>query len=132
MTDEARVATATAQAGALLRAALAETTPQEQRRSARLGRLLADPQGRALLFALTDEVLRTNDDRRAIHRLARLVAAGVPRSFGPFDRLAMRIAASAGRAAPALVAPAVRARVKAETRGVILPATDPAFAEHVA
>jgi RHH-type proline utilization regulon transcriptional repressor/proline dehydrogenase/delta 1-pyrroline-5-carboxylate dehydrogenase len=132
MTDDARVATATARAGTLLREALAATTPAERRRAERLGRLLADPRGRSLLFALTDEVLRTDDDGRAMRRLGRLLAAGVPNSFGPIDRMALRAAAAAGRAVPALVAPAVRARVKAETRGVILPAADPAFASHVA
>ena len=39
----------------------ADTTRSERRRADRLGRLLADDAGRALLFALTDEVLRTPD-----------------------------------------------------------------------
>ncbi len=109
-----------------------ETTRGEARRAHRLGRLLADPDGRELLFTLTDEVLRTDDNTRALRRLRRLLAGGVPRSFGPLDRAGLRLAALGGAVLPSAVAPVVRARVKAETRGVILPARDPAFAKHVA
>src|SRR6185312_15025845 len=80
----------------------------------------------------TDEVLRTDDDRRAMRRLRSIVAAGLPDSFGPVDRLGLRLAAAGAGLAPALVARAVRARVKNETHGVILPASDPALARHLA
>jgi RHH-type proline utilization regulon transcriptional repressor/proline dehydrogenase/delta 1-pyrroline-5-carboxylate dehydrogenase len=123
---------AEARAGGLLRAALATTTPGERRRATRLGRLLADPAGRELLFTLTDEILRTPDDARAARRLAALVAPGLPRSLGPVDRAGLRLAAAAGRVAPGTTARVVRARLKLETRGVILPASDPAFGAHIA
>jgi RHH-type proline utilization regulon transcriptional repressor/proline dehydrogenase/delta 1-pyrroline-5-carboxylate dehydrogenase len=128
----ASLADAEACADALLRAALDGTTRAERRRAARLGRLLADPAGRELLFTLTDQVMRTDDDARAARRLAALVAGCLPRSLGPVDRAGLRLAAWAGTVTPALVARVVRARVKAETHGVILPASDPAFARHVA
>jgi RHH-type proline utilization regulon transcriptional repressor/proline dehydrogenase/delta 1-pyrroline-5-carboxylate dehydrogenase len=130
--EEARLTDATRRATALLVDAERRTTNGERRRARRLGRLLADPVGRELLMTLTDEVLRADDARRAMHRLARLVEPGLPRSLGPIDRLGMRLAALGGAVAPRLVAPIVRARVKAETRGVILAARDPAFARHVA
>src|SRR5262249_37433245 len=69
---------------------------------------------------------------RAMHRLERLLQSGVPRSLGPIDRAGMRLAAIGGHFAPTLVDRVVDARVKGETRGVILPASDPAFARHVA
>jgi RHH-type proline utilization regulon transcriptional repressor/proline dehydrogenase/delta 1-pyrroline-5-carboxylate dehydrogenase len=125
-------AEATQLADALLRRAIERTTSGERRRAARLGRLLADPAGRELLFSLTDEVLRTEDDTRAMHRLHTLVAGGVPRSFGPIDRLGLRLAGLGGPLLPPLAARIVRARIQAETRGVILPAADPAFARHIA
>ena len=130
--DQPQVAPAIALADALLRRAFAQTTRGERRRARRLGRLLADPDGRELLFTLTDEVLRTADDARALRRLRRLVAGGVPHSLGPLDRTGLHLAAIGGAMLPAAVAPIVRARVKAETRGVILPAGDPEFAQHVA
>lgn len=132
MTDRDRVARATARAESLLTAAAAQIRPGERRRQTRLGRLLADPDGRELLFSLTDEVLRAPDAQRATARLRSLLRTGVPRAIGPLDRAALRLAASASRYAPTLVDRIVEARVRAETRGVILPATDPGFARHVA
>lgn len=130
--ENPEVAKAGSLADVLMRRALAQTTRRESRRAQRLGRLLDDPAGRELLFTLTDEVLRTDDDSRAVGRLRRLAAGGIPDSFGPLDRAGLRLAARCGALLPRAVAPVVRARVKAETRGVILPAGDPAFARHVA
>ncbi len=126
------MATAEKLAAALLRRAAADTSRAERRRARRLGHLLGDPAGRELLFTLTDEVVRTEDDRRAMHRLDALVRGGVPKALGPVDRLGMHLAAAGGRVLPGAVARAVRARVRNETRGVILPAHDPAFARHLA
>ena len=121
---------AEARADALLRAALAETTGAERRRAQRLGRFLADPAGRELLFALTDEVLRTDDDApRRCAGSRRSSRAGLPARARAVDRAGLRLAALGAPVSPALVARASCApRVKAETRGVILPAADPAFA----
>src|SRR5262249_39556743 len=81
---------------------------------------------------LTDEVLRTDDDRRAMRRLRALVADGLPDSFGPKDRLGLRLAAPRGGGAPAVVARARRAPGENETRRRVLPASDPALARHLA
>ena len=123
---------AIALADELLRAAIADTSHAERRRAERLGRLLADPDGRELLFALTDEVLRATDSRRALARLRTLIEPGLPASLGPFDRTGMRLATIGAPIAPNLVAGAVARRIRAETTGVILPAADPGFASHVA
>jgi RHH-type proline utilization regulon transcriptional repressor/proline dehydrogenase/delta 1-pyrroline-5-carboxylate dehydrogenase len=123
---------AIALADELLRAAIDGTSRVEHRRSQRLGRLLADPKGRELLFTLTDEVLRTPDARRALERLRTLVEPGLPESLGPFDRVGMRLATIAAPVAPQLVDTVVARRIRAETKGVILPASDPGFASHVA
>ncbi|HET9730739.1 MAG TPA: bifunctional proline dehydrogenase/L-glutamate gamma-semialdehyde dehydrogenase, partial [Acidimicrobiia bacterium] len=122
---------AVALAQSLLGRADATTTRAERRRARRLGRLLADPAGRELLFSLTDEVLRTPDARRAMRRLRALLADGVPRSIGPFDRAGLRLAELGSRLAPGPVDAVVAQRVRAETKGVILAAEDPKFARHV-
>jgi RHH-type proline utilization regulon transcriptional repressor/proline dehydrogenase/delta 1-pyrroline-5-carboxylate dehydrogenase len=126
------VAGAVMRADAILRAALAETTPAERRRARRLARILGNADGRALLFTLTDQVLRGDDDERTVGRLASLVTAGLPRALGPLDRAGMRLAALGSRIAPTTVARVVRKRVKAETRGVVLPADDRKFSAYVA
>ena len=131
MADDERVAVAVLRAERLLDVAGAETTPRERRRADRLGRLLGDDRGRELLFALTDEVLRTPDPGRSMTQLRDLVGAGLPPALPAPDRVALRLAALASSAAPRPVAAIVRRRIRAETRGVIIPATDPAFLHHV-
>ena len=70
--------TAVALAAELLTRSAAGTTRSERRRADRLGRLLADDAGRALLFALTDEVLRTPTAGRSMAQLRELVGRGLP------------------------------------------------------
>ena len=129
---DGQVVAAEAAASRILRAAIAGTTRAERRRARRLGRLLEDPGGRALLFALTDEVLRTPAADRAMAQLRDLVRAGLPAALPAGDRTALRAAAVGSRIAPRPVAAVVRRRIRAETRGVIVPARDPAFARHLA
>jgi RHH-type transcriptional regulator, proline utilization regulon repressor / proline dehydrogenase / delta 1-pyrroline-5-carboxylate dehydrogenase len=123
---------AVALADSLLTRSIAETTWSERRRADRLGRLLADDAGRALLFALTDEVLRTPAASRSMAQLRDLVGRGLPTALPRLDRTALRLAAIGSRLAPVPVAAIVRRRIRAETRGVVIPAADPAFARHVA
>lgn len=106
-------------------------TRAERRRQDRLGRLVADPAGRNLVFRLTDEVLRLDRPRSAAQRFASLVAEGVPKSVGPLDRRLMAVAARVGRLAPLLVMPLVKRRIVAETKGLIIPADDADLTRHL-
>jgi RHH-type proline utilization regulon transcriptional repressor/proline dehydrogenase/delta 1-pyrroline-5-carboxylate dehydrogenase len=131
MVDDRETAAAVALAAELLRRSTAASSRRERRQARRLGRLLADAGGRALLFALTDEVLRTVSPARAMAQLRDLLERGIPRAVPAPDRLALRLAALGSRAAPGPVAAVVRRRIRAETRGVVIPAADPDFADHV-
>jgi RHH-type proline utilization regulon transcriptional repressor/proline dehydrogenase/delta 1-pyrroline-5-carboxylate dehydrogenase len=130
--DRRAVEAAVALAERLLRTAIDDTRPPERRQARRLGRLLGDPGGRELLFALTDEVLRTEDPTRAMGQLRTLVGHGLPHALGILDRTGMRLAALGSSATAGPVASVVRRRIRAETRGVVIPAADPALAEHIA
>ena len=117
----------------MLRDALAGSTRSERRQLARLGKLVADPGGRELVQRLTDDVIRIGSDRRAGRRFADVVGSnGLPTSLGVIDRLLLRAGARPARLIPRLVMPLVRRRILGETKGVVLPAEDPAFAAHVA
>ena len=129
--DERSIAAAVQRAERLLVEAERTTSWRERRRARRLGNLLADDAGRELLFALTDEVLRTPTAARSMAQLRELVGIGLPDSLPRPDRLALRLAATGSSFAPVPVAAIVRRRIRAETRGVIIPAGDPAFARHV-
>jgi RHH-type proline utilization regulon transcriptional repressor/proline dehydrogenase/delta 1-pyrroline-5-carboxylate dehydrogenase len=112
----------------------------ERRQAARLARLLGDPAGREVILALTDEVLRIRDPRRAAAVLVELTRRGpnplddwrAARYLQPVDRAAL---VTGGRLAPLLpgvVVPAVRRRVQGEMSGVILPAGAERLARHAA
>lgn len=126
------VAAAVRRAAALLADAHGRTTARERRHADRLGRLLADRGGRELLFALTDEVLRTPDAGRSMAQLRHLVGQGLPRSLPLLDRTALRLAAVGSSLAAAPVAAIVRRRIKAETSGVIVPGDPATLGEHLA
>ena len=92
--DAERVELAIARADALLRASQATITKAERAQQERLGRLVADPAGRDLVFRLTDEVLRLERPSAAARRFAGLVSApdgpGIPVAITGRDRLLMR------------------------------------------
>src|SRR5687767_15739111 len=88
-------------------------TRAERRRRRRLARLLADPAGRAFTMALTDEVARIRDKRRAARRFADVVREqGVPAFAGPLDRVLLRVGAAAAPRLSSLVMPLVIARLR--------------------
>jgi RHH-type proline utilization regulon transcriptional repressor/proline dehydrogenase/delta 1-pyrroline-5-carboxylate dehydrogenase len=120
-------------AAVLLERSLASTTRAERRRQARLAEVVDDEALRELTFALTDEVLRIDDPRRAARRFAAVVRrAGSPQGLGPVDRVALAVGGRLAPLAPRLVMPLVRRRLLSEADGVVLSADDPAFAQHVA
>lgn len=140
MNDLARdQAAAQALAESLLGDARARRTRRERRQAARLARLLGDAAGRDLILALTDEVLRIRDPRRAAGVMSRLVKTGGNvaddwRSapyLGPLDRAALIAGAWLAPFVPRIVVPLVRARVLREMSGVIVPAGRRGLARHI-
>jgi RHH-type transcriptional regulator, proline utilization regulon repressor / proline dehydrogenase / delta 1-pyrroline-5-carboxylate dehydrogenase len=130
-TDAALVEQAVSLARRMLADSLADATRSERRRQHRLGRLLADPQGRELLFALTDEVVRIEAPGRAARRFAAVVREHAGAGLGAGDRLLLRCGALIAPLLPAIVMPLVVRRIRRETRGIVLPAEDPGFARHL-
>ena len=69
-------------------------------------RILAEPEGRTLILALTDEVLRIHDHRRAARLLADLVRDNKGVSvLGPLDRLSLLTGGALAPLLPAVVVP---------------------------
>lgn len=119
-------------ASTLLATALAGTTRKERRAARKLGRLLADDDGRDLLLDLTDQVLRIRDRKRAARRLRDLVRGGVPRSLGVIDGMGLRALGAIAPHAPRVAEWAVDWRVGRETEGVILPGEDAPLTRYLA
>jgi RHH-type proline utilization regulon transcriptional repressor/proline dehydrogenase/delta 1-pyrroline-5-carboxylate dehydrogenase len=129
--DADAVEKAIALAAALLETSQANSSKAETRQLARLGRLINDADGRELVQALTDEVLRIDGHRRAARRFSDLVRQlGVPSSLGRFDAFSLWIGARLAPLLPHLVMPLAIRRIRSETSGVVLPAEDEPFAAH--
>jgi RHH-type proline utilization regulon transcriptional repressor/proline dehydrogenase/delta 1-pyrroline-5-carboxylate dehydrogenase len=135
-----RVERAEALAGSLLVDAAARRRPAERRQAARMSRLLGDPEGRAAILAMTDEVLRIRDARRAAAVLSEITRRGrnpladwrAAPWLDPLDRAAFVAGGRLGSWLPGVVVPAVRRRVQGEMSGVILPAAERRLARHAA
>jgi len=131
--DLAVVEEAEALAAQLLGAARRDRDLGERLRSARVARLLGDEESVQFILALTDEVLRIRDPRRAARHLVELVEQSpAPRFLGRADRLALAVGTRLAPKIPRIVLPLVRERVRAEFGGVVLPLEERAFARHAA
>ncbi len=115
----------------LLSTSLQDESPREIRRRERLGALLADERGRQMIFALTDQVLRIDDPDLAARRFADVVRRHPTDAVGRIDALLLRAGALVAPRLPRIVMPLVVKRIKAETHGIVIPADDPDFADHL-
>ena len=107
------------------------TTVIDRLRQRRVARLLDDPASRSFLLALTDEVVRIPDRRRAASRLHDIVVAhGSPAVAGPIDRMLLQLGARLAPRLPQVVMPLTIARLWQAFTGIVLPAERIAFARH--
>jgi len=133
--DERRVAEAVDLAGVLVREASVidgASSRSDRRRRRRLSSLVGQPATAEFTVRLTDEVSRLPIPARAARRFAGLVDEADLSAFSLADRVMLRAGAALAPRLPRVVMPIVQRRLRAEAAGVILPATDPAFADHVA
>jgi RHH-type proline utilization regulon transcriptional repressor/proline dehydrogenase/delta 1-pyrroline-5-carboxylate dehydrogenase len=101
--------------------AIALMTPAESRRSRQLARLVADPDGKAVLTALIDQGFRSGSlDRTADQIYHVLSTRGIPRFFSPQDQLLVRLFTRIGRFIPRLTVPRITAKMRADSRHVII------------
>ena len=129
--DPAREAVDVAES--LLRRALETTTPSETARMARVARLIEHPEARRLSLLMTDRLGRSRDDRRMAALWRDLIRrCGDGAGFGLVDRWLLRLGALGSRICPSWVMNRVRARLRAESRSVILEAEDRFLAAHLA
>ncbi len=132
VTDSQQTNDAVDLAQSLLEVSLADESKQERRRRERLGRLLADHNGRELILSLTDEVLRLDNPAVAAKRFAELVREYPTREMGPIDGLMLRAGAFVAPRLSGIVMPLVVRRIRSETSGIVLRTDEPAFGRHLA
>ena len=104
----------------------------ERKQSAQLARMMHDPSGKALTFALADQVFRPPTATRSASRFRSLIDDyGVPDYLPPLERIGMKMGAMASALAPGMVMPLVTAKLRGESDSVILPGEDARLHPHL-
>ncbi len=109
-------------AAMLLDKAQAEQTRGERARGAKIAAMMDDPQGKALTMVLSDQAFRSHNPARIADQVSYLLEKyGVPRYFAWWEQLGLHLGSVVGKVLPRIVVPAIVARLRAETKYVILP-----------
>ena len=104
----------------------------ERKQSEQLARMMHDPSGKALTFALADQVFRPPTAKRSASRFRSLIEDyGVPEYLPPIERAGMKMGALASAVAPGMVMPLVTAKLRSESDSVILPGEDARLRPHL-
>jgi RHH-type proline utilization regulon transcriptional repressor/proline dehydrogenase/delta 1-pyrroline-5-carboxylate dehydrogenase len=120
-------------AEALLREARAQETPDETAHARRLARLMADPRGKELTIALTDQAFRSRRPARIADQLAYLIERyGAPQFMEWWERVALMLGGMMGQYLPSIVVPPIVARLRHETESLILPGEEEALHRYLA
>ncbi len=105
---------------------------EERKQSAQLARMMHDPSGKALTFALADQVFRPPSATRSASRFRALIDDyGVPDYLPQVERVGMKMGAYASAVAPGIVMPLVTAKLRGESASVILPGEDDRLHPHL-
>lgn len=112
-------------AAELLVAANAQQTEAERSQAQKIARMMDDPAGKDLTIALVDQAFRSRRPSRIADQLAYLLDRyGAPSYMDWWERVALVVGGVMGHYMPGLVVPAIMARLRQETRYVILPAEE--------
>ncbi|RPJ73098.1 MAG: aldehyde dehydrogenase, partial [Desulfobacteraceae bacterium] len=97
-------------------------TREEARRGRKLSRLLAGAGDKAILTTLIDQSFRSGNPGRTADQIRHvLLTHGVPRFFSVSDKLLVHLFLRLGRFFPGLTVPRITARMRADSRHVIIP-----------
>lgn len=122
LTREARIEKTFELAALLTHATEDEKTASEKRQEAWMGRMMADEPGKALITAMTDQILRCRDAKRSADQLHYLIQKwGIPRFFTSSERLKFKVFTWLGPHFPKLFMSIIRKQIHKETSQVILP-----------
>lgn len=130
--DDILAQEAVALAAEWLELARKDMKSDERKQSAQLARMMDDPAGKALTFAMADQVFRPPTHTRSAARFRALVHDyGVPHYLPATERVGMTLGAAASAVAPGVVMPLVTAKLRGESSSVVLPGEDQHLKPHL-
>lgn len=113
---------AVALAEQLLAAAKATQSDAERDQAQKIARMMDDPRGKALTIALSDQAFRSHRPARVADQLRHLLDRyGAPGYMDWWERSALTLGGVLAHYLPSMVVPPLVARLRQETRTVILP-----------
>jgi len=113
---------AVALAEKLLIRARSQQTGDEREQAERLARLMNDPLGKELTIGMVDQAFRSHQPARIADQISHLLDEyGTPQYMDWWERTALTVGGVMGHYLPAVVVPPIIARLRQETRSVILP-----------
>ena len=120
-------------AGKLLEDARQRETLDERAQAAKMARMMEDPHGKAMTMAMCDQVFRCHRPARIADQLNYLVEqhGRAQVSWAAGDQWALWLGSTMGEYIPSVVVPFVVAKLRQETRAVILPSEENAFRDYV-
>ena len=110
----------------------AEQTSSERRTSDQLGALLADAKGLDLAVKFVDRVARPEDNAAAARELARLSSSQATGVMSKVDAKLLGLGSKLATIAPPVVVPAARMRLRQLVGHLLVDASDPTLAKHLA
>ena len=132
LTPKERQKSAVELAGLLLDEAQRIQTQAEKHRQEELARMMHDPRGKAFTMYMTDQCFRSRKSRRIADQLIYLLNYfGIPRYLSAGKRLQLAAFQILGKAFAPLLVPFARAKLRKETRSVILPGEKRALSKHM-
>jgi len=106
--------------------------PEEKRRYRQLARLVANADDKAILTALIDQCFRSHDPRRVADQIGHLLTDhGIPRIFSLTEKALIHLFLRAGRFLPNRTVPRIIARMRADTRHVIISGENEPFGAYL-
>jgi RHH-type proline utilization regulon transcriptional repressor/proline dehydrogenase/delta 1-pyrroline-5-carboxylate dehydrogenase len=114
-----------------LRLGEASLTRRQQRERRRFQLLTGDPRSLAFTMAFCDRVLRPESASVAAAQLRAVAAGPTPPFLGFADRILLRAGVRLAGAAPHLVMPATRRRLRQIVGALVVDRSDPAFGRHL-
>ncbi|MGV1005012.1 MAG: bifunctional proline dehydrogenase/L-glutamate gamma-semialdehyde dehydrogenase [Candidatus Nanopelagicales bacterium] len=115
-----------------LAAAERTLTRREKANRKRISRLLEDPAGVPVTMALTDEVMRIGDSKRAVGTLQAAAQDGNVKALGLRDDLGLKMLGQVAKVLPGPAMSLVHWQVRAAAEGIILPAQQRRLRKHLA
>jgi RHH-type proline utilization regulon transcriptional repressor/proline dehydrogenase/delta 1-pyrroline-5-carboxylate dehydrogenase len=121
LSDEDLATGSVALAEDIMLASRRRMTRSDRRTSKKLARLVKDENGKAFTMTLADRIFRSSSSRRSADQFRNVISTfGLPKFLSLFERSALFLGRIGSVIAPGIVMPRVTARMRSESKDVIL------------